>query len=135
MQDTKEKINKDSIDAGNNDIVIPVIEEEVTIDKKLVEKGGIIISKTIGTDETVVEIPLTSEHLKIEHIQMNEFQESHPGIRYEGDTIVIPVVREVLVKKLLLVEEIRISKETSTEIHSENVSLRKDEITIKRKEK
>jgi stress response protein YsnF len=120
---------------AQNEIVIPVIEEEVIVEKRLTETGGIIISKKTGTEEKQVELQLEYENIRIEHIEVNQLMENRPEIRNEGDTIVIPVTREVLVKKILLVEEIRITKEKITENHSENVSLRKDEITITRKEK
>jgi uncharacterized protein (TIGR02271 family) len=117
-----------------DEIIIPVIEEEVVIDKKIIEKGGIVIDKKITTQDISVEAPLKSDHLSIEHVAINRFLDSRPEIRYEGETMIIPVLKEVFVKRLLLVEEIRITKETEIQSHSEKITLKKEEVTIRRKE-
>ena len=56
------------------------------------------------------------------------------AVTYEGETMIIPVLKEIAVieKKILLVEEIRVTK---TAIHSEQkeeVTLRREEINIER---
>lgn len=121
-------------DRDQAEYVIPVIGEEIIIDKKIVRKGGIIIKKEVFSEDVPVEIPLLQEHVDIQRIPVNLYQESRPGIRYEGDTIIIPVLKEIIEKRLLLVEEIRITKTASTENLSEKVTLSKEKITIIRKD-
>ncbi|MGE5406129.1 MAG: DUF2382 domain-containing protein [Methanosarcina sp.] len=116
-----------------DDIIIPVIEEEIVIDKKIIEKGGIIIDKKIITQDVSIDASLKSEQLNIERVPLNQYVETRPEIRYEGETMIIPVLKEVYVKRLFLVEEIRIKKEELIQPHTENVTLRKEEITISRK--
>ena len=53
-------------------------------------------------------------------------------MRQEGDTLIVPVLEEVLVveKRLLLKEEVRITR-TRTEVHSpQAVTLRSEEAVI-----
>lgn len=128
--------NKENIQtfSRNEDIVIPVIREEVTIDKRTVEKGGIIVEKKTETEEVSLDIPLLNENLRIEKIPVNRFIDEYPETRFEGEAIIVPVVKEVIVKKLLLVEEIHIIKEQKTENGTGSVSLRKNKVTITRKE-
>ena len=59
-----------------------------------------------------------------------------PEPRYEGDTLVIPVVEEVLVteKRLVLTEEIRITRVHGTHRKPQSVELRKEHIDIERLE-
>lgn len=114
---------------------IPVIEEELTIGKRIVKKGSIIIQKNINTEDISVDIPLNTEIFDIERVNINQYLDSSPVMRHEGDTLIIPVTKEVLIKKLLLVEEIRIRKKTQTINKTEKVTLRKEEIKITRKEK
>jgi stress response protein YsnF len=49
-----------------------------------------------------------------------------PTVREEGDTIVIPIVEEVLVveRRLFLKEEVHVGRVTSTERHHKSVTLR-----------
>jgi stress response protein YsnF len=57
-----------------------------------------------------------------------------PAIREEGDTIVIPIVEEVLVveRRLFLKEEVRVRRVSSTERHQESVTLRHHEAVVTR---
>lgn len=127
--------------SGNNitashaeEVVIPVIMEELVTGKKIVERATILIEKTVRTEEVQVDIPLTSEEYQVERIEKNQFVEDAPEIRYEGESIIIPVVKEVLVKRLLVTEEIRITRKRTTSDKTAKVNLRKEEVSVSRKE-
>src|SRR5512133_1996286 len=124
----KETENPDTgIDAqrkNENEIIIPVISEEVVIDRKKAVNATIIIEKKISTDEVTVDFPLSAEEIDIEHIPVNQFVDSYPETRYEDDTIIIPVTKEVVVKRLLLVEEIRVIRKIRSSDHTEKVTLK-----------
>ena len=88
------------------------MEETLQIDKEIVDAGGVRILKKI--DEERVTVPLTSRlrGYSIEHVPVDKYVDHPPSpIRYEGDTMIISVVQEeaVVVKKLKLVEEVRIT--------------------------
>lgn len=117
------------------DMVIPVIEEEVQVSSRRVERSTILINKEIRTEDVSIDIPEISEQYTIERIPKNELLDEKPQIRYEGDSIIIPVVREVVVKRILLTEEIRLTKNTSEVLRNETVTLRKEDVTIQKKEK
>jgi uncharacterized protein (TIGR02271 family) len=53
---------------------------------------------------------------------------------YDGDTLVIPVMEEVLIieKKLFLKEEVRVTKYVGETEHQETVTLRKEAVTVER---
>ena len=75
------------------------------------------------------------DEVQIERIAINEFvQTPPPPLRYEGDTIIIPVLQEVMVteKRLLLIEEVRITKRKVESKESQEVALRKEEIKVER---
>ncbi|RYE18527.1 MAG: DUF2382 domain-containing protein [Sphingobacteriaceae bacterium] len=57
-----------------------------------------------------------------------------PPVRVEGDTTIISVVKEVLVveKRLMLVEEIHLSKNRTETLTTVNETLRKEEVEINR---
>jgi len=57
-----------------------------------------------------------------------------PAVREEGDTIIVPIVEEVLVieRRLFLKEEVRIRRVRSTERHQESVIIRHQEAVVTR---
>ena len=126
---------KDETPETNKSFSIPIIEEEAKVEKKVVEKGKVKIHKTVKEETESLNLPAINEEVHIERIPLNKIVEKAPeAVRYEGDTMIIPVLKEIAVieKKILLVEEIRVTK---TAIHSEQkeeVTLRKEEINIER---
>lgn len=113
---------------------IPVIEENIHIGKKVVETGRVRIIKTVHEEEALVEAALLQEEVQVERVPVNQYIETPPQVRYEGDVMIIPVIQEVVVieKRLMLVEEIRVNKHQTEKKVSETVTLRKEEIHIER---
>ncbi|GGK85293.1 YsnF/AvaK domain-containing protein [Rufibacter glacialis] len=116
-------------------ITIPVIEERVHLEKKVVEKGSVRLTKVISEQEVPVNIPLIQEEHDIQRVPVNQYVDSPPPpIRYEGDTMIIPIVQEVMVveKRLMVVEELHITKNKVQTQNVQQVNLRKEEIRIER---
>lgn len=115
-------------------LVIPVIEERLKIEKKVIEAGKVKISKKIREEEETVDIPVMQEEVQVERVPVNKFVETAPQVRYEGDTMIVPVLREVLVveKRIELIEELHITKRTNQTQVSQVVTLRTEEVTVER---
>ncbi|KAA6434096.1 DUF2382 domain-containing protein [Dyadobacter flavalbus] len=118
-------------------MVIPVIEELLQVDKKVIETGRVQIEKKVTDKDVTLELPLIQEKINIEKKEINQFVETAPPpVRYEGDTMILSVVREeaVIVKKLFLVEELHITRhKTETQMVSKE-TVRKEELIINRSE-
>ena len=123
----------DEITEGER-MVIPVIQEELAIGKRVVETGRVRISKRISEREELVDAPILQEEVTVERVPLNLFVESQPPVRQEGDAIIIPVVEEQIIvqKKLLLVEELRVRKQIVEKHEPQTVNLLKEEVEIKR---
>ncbi len=115
-------------------IVVPVIEEKVVVGKRIIETGKVLISKQVAENVQVVDEPLLHEEVSVERVAINQFVETTPEIRQEGDITIIPVVQEQLViqKKLFLVEELRVKKQVFETHQPQNITLRKEEVTVER---
>lgn len=116
---------------------IPVIHEHLQVDKELIETGKVKISKTVHEHQETVDIPLMSEEVSVERIPVNEYLQNTsptPAVRYEGETMVIPIVKEVLFveKRLMLVEEVRVTKKQIHNTETQEVTLRREEVNISR---
>jgi uncharacterized protein (TIGR02271 family) len=129
---------RQSFDANetlNQSTVIPVIEEQLQVGKKVVETGSVRINKVVHEEEVKVETPVVVEKLDIERIPINQYVESAPpAVRYEGDVMIVPILEEVVVvqKRLRLVEELRITKRQEHTQVSQPVVLRREEVTVER---
>jgi uncharacterized protein (TIGR02271 family) len=118
-------------------LVIPVIHEEIVVAKRTVETGaGIRIRKSSREEEQVVDLPLMREQVEVERVAVNRVLDAPVAVRHVGDTIVVPVMEEVLVvqKQLRLVEELHIRRTRTERRDPRTVVLRKEEATVERLE-
>jgi uncharacterized protein (TIGR02271 family) len=115
-------------------LVVPVTVEALDVQKRTVETGRVRIHKTVQTREVLVDEPLLREEVIIERVPVNRVVEGPIPVRYEGDTMILSLLEEVLVveTRLLLTEELRITTRR-TETHTpERVTLRHEDVTIER---
>jgi uncharacterized protein (TIGR02271 family) len=114
---------------------IPVLEEQLVVNKERVLTGLVKVSKHVSQEQVALDLTSTQEHVTVERKPVNQYVDTAPEpVVQKGNVTIISVVKEVLVveKKLMLVEEVHITKHqhTSSETHSQN--LRKEEITVSR---
>ena len=126
------RLDDNNLTQDETGMIIPVIEEHLVVDKKVIESGKIVISKQVEETPESVNIELLHDEHVVEHVSVNELVDAVPAVRYEGDTIVIPVMKEVLVKRILLVEEIRITKRTVQTNEQHEFTLRKEKVQVER---
>ncbi|GAC1421241.1 MAG: hypothetical protein NVSMB6_22920 [Burkholderiaceae bacterium] len=118
-------------------LVIPVMQEEMSVGKQRVDSGrGVRVHKTVIQTPHLVEQDLQQDVLSIDHVPCDQLVDASllPQVRYEGDTLVIPVIEEVLVvqKQLRLKEEIRITRRSSTVVGRQTVLLRTEQVVTER---
>jgi uncharacterized protein (TIGR02271 family) len=114
--------------------VIPVIEEQATVDKRVVETGRVRISKHVREYEEVVDLPHVHEEVHVDHVAVGEMVETAPEVRTEGEVTIIPVLEEryVLQKQLFLVEELHVRKERHESHEPQTVKVLKEEVDVQR---
>jgi uncharacterized protein (TIGR02271 family) len=115
-------------------IVVPVIEEHLEVHKRELETGGVRIRKVVNEREEVVDVPLLREEIEIERVAVNRIVDGKVEVRYEGDTMIVPVLEEVLVteKRLMLKEELRVTRKRRSERSPQSVTLRSEEVVVER---
>jgi uncharacterized protein (TIGR02271 family) len=119
---------------GDEKLVIPLAAETFTVEKHESITGVVRIHKTVTEHQELVDAPTFSESVQVERVARGEWVDSIPQIRYEGQTMIIPVVEEVLVveKRLRLREELRVTKQRVEDNTPQSVTLRREEVTIDR---
>lgn len=119
--------------SDKSDLVIPVIEEQVRVEKEWVDAATIVVRKTSSEEQVAVDIPLVQETYRIEHVPINKLVDVAPSIREEENVTIIPVVREVLVKRYEIVEEVHVIRERKSTTEHQELTLRKEKVEINRK--
>lgn len=114
--------------------VIPLLAEEATVAKQTVETGRVQVARITHEREQPIDELLSHQTAEIERVRIGQHVDTMPAVREEGDTVVIPIVEEVLVieRRLLLKEEVRVRRVRSTERHQESVTLRQQEAVVTR---
>jgi uncharacterized protein (TIGR02271 family) len=111
-----------------------VIQEVLDVHTSPVETGRIRIRKMVHEREEIVDPPLVRDEVDIERVPINRVVEGPISVRSEEDTLIIPVLEEVLVveKRLLLKEEVRITKRRVETYLPQRVTLRREEAAVER---
>ena len=114
--------------------VIPVIEEQLEVERRKIPTGKVLIHKKVDADEITIDEPVLHERYDIERVPVNRVIDEPIEPYYEGDTFVLPVLEEVVVveKKLLLREEVRVTRKREVERDAQKVTVRREHIDFER---
>lgn len=117
-----------------NQVVMPVVEEEAAIGKRWVETGRVRVRKVVREEEQTVDETLLREEVDVQRVPVNRVLDAPAAPRQDGDTLVIPVMEEMLVveKRLVLKEEIRVTRRQREVPAVETVTVRKEEVIVER---
>lgn len=117
-------------------LVIPVVEENVQLERRWVDTGrGVRVEKKVTEREEPLDELLTREELSVERVAIDRLVEGAPPTQHlEGDTLVVPVLEEVLVveRKLKLKEEVRITRRRHLVHAPQRVKLKSEEVSVER---
>jgi uncharacterized protein (TIGR02271 family) len=114
--------------------VIPVVEEILEVRRRRIETGKVRITKVVHEREEEVGTPRVREEITIERVPLNRMVDAPVSARHEGDTLIIPVLEEVVVmeKRLMVKEELRITTRRIEEQAAQRVTLRREEVLVER---
>lgn len=126
-----------TMDVGvGGETTIPIIREDVIITTREVDTGGVRVHKIVNERTETVEQPTTRNFVDVERVSIGRVIEGTdvPRARQEGDIMIIPVLEEMLVveKRLVLKEEIRITRRRTDDVEQVQVVLREEDVQIER---
>jgi uncharacterized protein (TIGR02271 family) len=115
-------------------VVVPLHAEEVSVAKRRVVTGQVKVGTITRESEQLVEELLEHEHVEVERTAIGKQVDKAPPVREEGDTLIIPILEEIVVveRRLLLKEEVRIRRTREKQPYQERVVVRKQEAVITR---
>jgi uncharacterized protein (TIGR02271 family) len=128
--------NPDAMEsAADAPLVVPVVAEELTVEKRRVTRGAVRVHTRAETREEVVDEPLLREEVIVEHVPVHALVEGEAPTPHDEDgVLVIPILEEVLVvqKRLFLKEEVRITRRRTTIRQLQQVTLRREVVEVER---
>ena len=124
MEETKDK----------DQVVVPLHAEELSVAKRRVVTGQVKVGTVTRESEQLIEELLEHEHVEIERVAIGKQVDKAPAVREEGDTLIIPILEEIVVveRRLLLKEEVRVRRIRERQPYQERVVIRKQEAVITR---
>ena len=122
------------VEAGTQPAVLPVVVEELEVGRRTVTTGVVRVRKEVREREELVDETITREDVHIERVPVGQMIDVPPGVRNEGETLVIPILEEVLVveKRLRLKEEVRVTWRRVAEPVQQRVMLRDEQVVVER---
>jgi uncharacterized protein (TIGR02271 family) len=115
---------------------LELVEERLEVGKREVERGRVVVRTRVDTREEIAEAGLRQEEVSVERVQVGRPVEMPPPVREEDGVVIVPVLEERLVvtTRLVLKEELRITRKSRTEIVREPVRLRSERAEVTRPE-
>lgn len=97
-----------------------------------VDRGRVLIDKTVEMVPHEAEVEVGTDRVEVERVAVDEEVDTPPEIRQDGDTLVVPVVEEVLVvtKRYRIVEEVRVTKHRDISTETFKEELKREVVTV-----
>jgi len=124
----------DDFESQRDDVVIPMVEEELEAGAVPVKTGSVRVDKHVEKRIRTIDMPLLHESVEVKRVPINRAVQEVPPVRRSGDTIIVPVVEEELVvtKRLVLKEEIHLLKRRTKDRVQQKVELERERAEVKR---
>lgn len=115
-------------------VILPIVEETVTVGKKKRIIGKIVAKTSVVEDEHTIDEPLVCESVDIERLAVDRWVDAPVPVRHEGNTTILSIMEEVVVveKRWKVVEEIHLTKREAIRHEPQQVVVRRTEATVER---
>ncbi len=113
---------------------IPLASEVAVLSKAAVDTSRVRVTTHVEERQELIRAALRHEDVVVERVEIGSVVQVAPEIRMDGDVLVYPVVEEILVveKRLVLKEELRITRRSHVEHVEREVTLRSEHADVER---
>lgn len=108
-----------------DEVRVRLVEERVQIEKIEVETDHVRVRTVLDEHSETIEQVLRTGRLDVRHIPLDQEVAEAPAPRQDGDTLIVSIVEERLVKRLFLIEEVHITQSSHAEAVRVPVLLRR----------
>lgn len=115
-------------------VVIPALTEELHADAVPVETGGVRVTKKVEKQQEVLAQELRKTHVEVKRVKTDRVVDGPQPVRRAGNTLIIPVVSEVLhvEKQWVVTEEIHLTEIEERETVEQQVDVNREVPQIER---
>jgi uncharacterized protein (TIGR02271 family) len=116
--------------SGQQDVRVPLTEEQLTVGKRRVEAGRARLRKVVRTEQASEPIELRREELHVERVPASSTEV--PGDAFQEREIDVTAMREepVVSKQPQVTGEVRVGKTAETEKRTVGDEVRKEEVEV-----
>ena len=123
--------------AAQDPMRIPIVAEQLAVGTRTVDTGrGVRIHKTVVEQPVTIDERLAREEVEVRHVPVDRLvsPEEAPTTRHDGDTLIVPILEEVLVveRRVRIKEELHITRIRREEHHQESVVLKAEQVNVER---
>ena len=118
--------------ATDEEIRIPVMEEELTATVRPQEAGAVRIEKDVVTEQHTLDVPVTEERVRVERRVVDRPVDAAEADAFEETVIEVPLRSETVdvQKEARVAEEVVISKEAVERTEQVTDTVRKEEVFV-----
>lgn len=113
-------------------LTIPLVEEEVVLDRRIVELGYVQVRKTVEEHIDERSVPLRHQEVDIERVTVDRIIPAMIEPYMDGDIYVVPVIEEevIVTRQLRLKEEIRVRRGVGERIETVQTPFRREQVIV-----
>jgi uncharacterized protein (TIGR02271 family) len=118
--------------AGDEEIRIPVMEEELTATVRQQEAGAVRIEKDVIEEERTLEVPVTEERIRVERRVVDRAATAADAGAFEETVIDVPLRSETVdvQKQARVAEEVVVSKDAVQRTEQVRGTVRREEVSV-----
>jgi stress response protein YsnF len=122
------------MDSPEQEFVVPVVQEEVHADSLPVETGSVRVTKNVIPHEEILEQELRKGRVEVKRVKADRIVDGPQQVFRSGNTLVVPVVTEVLrvEKQWVVTEEIHITQIEERETVQQTVVVNEEQAVVER---
>jgi uncharacterized protein (TIGR02271 family) len=125
-------VDATTVAATDEELRIPVMEEELTATVRPQEAGAVRIEKDVVAEERVLEVPVTEERVRVERRVVDRPVMATDADAFQETVIDVPLTREEveLRKQARVAEEVVVSKEAVQHTEQVRGTVRREEVVV-----
>ncbi|MDQ2745682.1 MAG: YsnF/AvaK domain-containing protein, partial [Acidobacteriota bacterium] len=117
--------------AGQNEIALPVVEEQLNVGKRIVQRGSVRVHTRIAEKPVSETVNLREEHITVERRPVDRAVENAPAAFQEGSFEVAEMAEvPVIAKETRVVEEVVIGKNVTERQETVSDTVKRTEVEV-----
>jgi stress response protein YsnF len=122
------------MDRQENEVVVPVVSEELHADAIPVQTGGVRVTKHIEGHDEVLEQELRKGRVEVKRVKTDRVVDGPQPVQRIGNKLVVPVVSEILhvEKRWVVTEEIHLTQIEERETVQQTVTVNREQAEVER---